>query len=42
MIVSIVIDTLVLSTGETVEEVTDTGFLASISTLDVHQIAKLN
>ena len=38
IIVSFVNATLVLSIGETVEEVTDTGFLASTPTLDVHQL----
>ncbi|CAG8552610.1 13466_t:CDS:10 [Rhizophagus irregularis] len=38
IIVSFVNATLVLSIGETVEEVTDTGFLATTPTLDVHQL----
>ncbi|CAG8467179.1 432_t:CDS:10 [Ambispora leptoticha] len=38
IIVSFVNATLVLSIGETVEEVTDTGFLSTTPTLDVHQL----
>ncbi|CAG8434541.1 5348_t:CDS:10 [Diversispora eburnea] len=38
IIVSFMNATLVLSIGETVEEVTDTGFLATTPTLDVHQL----
>ncbi|CAG8532674.1 14314_t:CDS:10, partial [Acaulospora colombiana] len=40
IIVSFVNATLVLSIGETVEEVTDTGFLATTPTLDVHQLGE--
>ena len=38
IVVSFVNATLVLSIGETVEEVTDTGFLASTPSLDVCQL----
>ncbi|CAG8605229.1 6855_t:CDS:10 [Paraglomus brasilianum] len=38
IIVSFVNATLVLSIGETVEEVTDTGFLSTTPTIDVHQL----
>ncbi|CAG8439417.1 6787_t:CDS:10 [Acaulospora morrowiae] len=40
IIVSFVNATLVLSIGETVEEVTDTGFLSTTPTLDVHQLGE--